>query len=716
MSNEFVGSNNIPLFYRDGMFGCLDPETPVLLWEGSSKKAKDIVVGDLLIGDDGNKRTVKRLTYGRDQMYKIHQKIGKDYVVNSQHILTLHYEKHKKIVEGKNCISIKYFDERTMQVKTNSLEYYDNLSKDDAVHILLDAVRNIPDEPIFDIRIEKYMDIPDADKENFKGIKMSNSVSWQKRECDMDPYDYALAFPDIGDNIATEYVVNDDEMRLRLIAGFIDGFENEANHIRGHHYFVISGAMYSKSVRDRIIFVIGSLGFKHFMNDSKDIFIFGNRIHEIPSMNRKDEKKYREDYNKISCEIKVSEMGEGEFVGWSVDGNERFLLGDFTITHNSRLEGGQDAASPRYIFTKMEPLTPLIFRDEDDVLLDYVEDDGDIVEPRFYVPIIPMILVNGCSGIGTGYSSSVPNFNPLDLIENIKIWLENDGNVLSVDEDNISVSLFSDMVPWYRGFTGIIEKEENNRYITKGILNKERNVSTITELPVGLWTNKFKEICETFVENKDLKSMKNYSTPNRPNFILTESNDGFSCSVESLKLHSYLYTSNMVLFNEHEQIRKFMNVDEILNYFCGIRYSYYIKRKAYILKSLHIELKFLQNKARFIQEIIDIQIDIMNVEEEDVIQMLEERGYDKQDDTFEYLLRLQVRTFTSNKVRQINQDVENVNAKIRTIESTSEKQMWINELDEFKVEYEKWLVVMNNLENKFANKAKGAKASKKAKK
>ena len=327
-----------------------------------------------------------------------------------------------------------------------------------------------------------------------------------------------------------------------------------------------------------------------------------------------------------------------------------------------------------------------------------------------------MILVNGCSGIGTGYSSSVPNFNPLDLIENIKIWLENDGNVLSVDEDNISVSLFSDMVPWYRGFTGIIEKEENNRYITKGILNKERNVSTITELPVGLWTNKFKEICETFVENKDLKSMKNYSTPNRPNFILTESNDGFSCSVESLKLHSYLYTSNMVLFNEHEQIRKFMNVDEILNYFCGIRYSYYIKRKAYILKSLHIELKFLQNKARFIQEIIDKQIDIMNVEEEDVIQMLEERGYDKQDDTFEYLLRLQVRTFTSNKVRQINQDVENVNAKIRTIESTSEKQMWINELDEFKVEYEKWLVVMNNLENKFANKAKGAKASKKAKK
>jgi DNA gyrase/topoisomerase IV subunit B len=376
----------------------------------------------------------------------------------------------------------------------------------------------------------------------------------------------------------------------------------------------------------------------------------------------------------------------------------------------TRLSGGKDAASPRYIYTKMDMLTHLLFREEDFPLLDLVTDDGDTVEPVFYVPILPMILINGCSGgIGTGWSCNVPCYNPLDLISCIKVWLDNDGEVFVEDPDTHTIiSLLPEIHPWYRDFKGTIEPNGTNRYITYGILEKEsRNKVIVSELPIGMWTDKFKEICEEYVEEKQLKSMKNYSTPKNPHFILTESSDGFSCSIETLKLHSYLYTSNMVLFNENEKLRKFTNIDEIIHFFCTVRFNYYIKRKKYIIQSLETEHRYLGNKARFIQEVIDEELLIMNEEENSIIKELEERGYDK-DNTksnlidgeeigaYDYLLRMQVRTFTANKVKQLKNDIASLQEKIDGIKSITEKQMWINDLNEFQKEYIKWLKIINN--------------------
>ena len=383
----------------------------------------------------------------------------------------------------------------------------------------------------------------------------------------------------------------------------------------------------------------------------------------------------------------------------------------------TRLSGGKDAASPRYIFTKMDMLTHLLFREEDFPLLELVTDDGDTVEPKFYVPILPMILINGCSaGIGTGWSCNVPCYNPLDLIAAVKVWLDNDGEVLIEDPDtHTTISLLPELHPWYRDFRGTIEPNGPNRYITYGILEKEaRGKVTVSELPIGMWTDKFKEMCEDHVEAKQLKSMKNYSTPKTPNFVLTESADGFSCNIETLKLHSYLYTSNMVLFNEKEQLRKFTNVDEIVNFFCTIRFNYYIKRKRYLIESLESEHRYLGNKARFVQEVIDEELVIMNEEEEAVITELEERGYDKDNvktnvegeevGGYDYLLRMQVRTFTANKVRQLRNDIASLQEKIDGMRATTEKQMWINDLNEFQKEYTKWLKIMEKSVPKITKK------------
>ena len=374
----------------------------------------------------------------------------------------------------------------------------------------------------------------------------------------------------------------------------------------------------------------------------------------------------------------------------------------------TRLSGGKDAASPRYIFTKMDMLTHLIFRSEDIPLLENVIDDGDVVEPKIYVPIIPMILVNGCLAIGTGWSSNIPCYNPLDLINSIKVWLRYDGEVLNTDEDGTVVSLLPEIKPWYRDFEGEIERDIPSRYVTKGVITKSGNKTTVTELPIGMWTDKFKEMCEDFIESKSLKSMKNYSTPKKVNFILTETQDGISCNLDNLKLRSYLYTSNMVAFNKDNQLIRFADTDQIIDYFCRVRYDLYIKRKAHMLNSLEKEMKYLGNKARFIQEVIDQTLDIMNVEEEIVIRSLEDKKYDKDDDSFDYLLRMHVRTFTANKIRQIQNDIASLQEKIDGLRATSEKQLWLNDLNEFEREYNKFLRVMENTQTK-SNKKKNKK-------
>lgn len=384
----------------------------------------------------------------------------------------------------------------------------------------------------------------------------------------------------------------------------------------------------------------------------------------------------------------------------------------------TRGTGGKDSASARYIFTKMDMLTHLIFRDEDDVLLERVVDDGDIVEPKFYMPIIPMILVNGCTaGIGTGWSCTIPCYNPIDLIESIKVWLDNDGETMLEDEDGTIVSLMPELTPWYRGFEGEISPSTNGRFITYGICSTiKRDTVEVTELPVGMWTDNFKEKMEDHLETKAIKTMKNYSTPKKAHFILTEAPEGIELNIDSLKLHTYLSTSNMVLFNEKEQLRKYNTVDDLINDFCKLRYEYYIRRKEHQVKDLEQEARLLGNKERFIREVIDKTLNIMKVKEEIVIKTLEERGYDKDPKKvtedgeeiggYDYLLRMQIRTFTVEKVQKLKNDIESKLKELDALKKKSEKDLWLADLYEFENEYKKYLKVIENEKIKIAKKGK----------
>lgn len=348
----------------------------------------------------------------------------------------------------------------------------------------------------------------------------------------------------------------------------------------------------------------------------------------------------------------------------------------------SRTYGGKDAASARYIFTKMDMLTHLLFRPEDDCLLERNIDDGDEVEPKFYVPILPMILINGCSaGIGTGWSCNVPNFNPEEIIGLINLWLED----IDISEETLN--------PWYRGFMGKIESNSEGKYTTYGIIEKtkKKGISKISELPVGVWTDNFKSKLEDYLEKKQIKSMKNYSTPKQVNIELKECENSFVLNGKTLKLYSYLNTNNMVLFTEEEKLKKFKSVIQIIEEFCEIRMKYYVLRKQYIIKLLEHELNVIDSKKRFIDSVINKSLNIMNVAEEDIVSKLEDDKYYKVDDTFDYLLKMHIRTFTKQKVENLAEELMKKKTELDIVKNITEKQMWLSDIKDFEKEYSKFL-------------------------
>jgi DNA gyrase/topoisomerase IV subunit B len=402
----------------------------------------------------------------------------------------------------------------------------------------------------------------------------------------------------------------------------------------------------------------------------------------------------------------------------------------------SRAEGGKDAAAGRYIFTKLDAMTRLLFREEDDVLLEQNEDDGDKVEPKFYVPIIPMILVNGSLGIGTGWSSSVPCYNPEDLVVAIKAWLEN-GNQAFDTKDGVTISLLPELKPWYRGHTGNMVSEGDGKFTSWGRVEKDdKGKSHVTELPIGMWTSGFVESLEKLREEKQIASYKNHSTPKDINFIITETDDGITCDENNLKLHTPIRTSNMVLFTEEGGLKKFTSPEEIIDNFCRIRYNFYVKRKVKQLKDIEREIKILGNKKRFLQEVRDGDIKLFDEvkgkkqsrKTADIVEELEEMGYDKdvdekeEDDKeedeeekeekkggksshgYEYLLRLQISSITAEKIVKLENDIANRESEHEELLETSEKELWVRDLDEFSTAYTKWLPIINSEKHKKGKK------------
>lgn len=347
----------------------------------------------------------------------------------------------------------------------------------------------------------------------------------------------------------------------------------------------------------------------------------------------------------------------------------------------SKLQLGKDAANGRYIHTKMMKWTRTLFPEQDDDLFTYTLDDGQKVEPDYYVPILPLILVNGVRcAIGSGWSSNIPSYNTLEIVNAIYGWLE--------DKEKFK---FPDLTPYFNNFTGKIEKMNDTKYKCYGTMvineqttgRKKQESHHITEIPVDCSIDKYKEFMETLLEEKKIKSFKNFSTPDKADFYFTPT-DAFKPTIQNMNLSSDINLTNIVLFND-ETIRKYENLEEIFTEFCQKRLMLYGKRKEKMVHILQQDMEREKIRLRFIQEVMCDKIVIFKKTEEQVEEQLRYASYPELYN--QMLLAVPIRSFTKENILALQKKVANLQKELDELKKTTPEKMWKQEIDTFVAQY-----------------------------
>ncbi|RIB16059.1 DNA topoisomerase II [Gigaspora rosea] len=364
-------------------------------------------------------------------------------------------------------------------------------------------------------------------------------------------------------------------------------------------------------------------------------------------------------------------------------------------TFGTRAQGGKDAASARYINTALQPITRLIFHKSDDNLLKYLNDDGQMIEPVWYCPIIPMVLVNGSEGIGTGWSSYIPNYNPMDLVKNILRLMEGKEQ--------------EPMHPLYRGFKGTINPLDKDKYTNNGVIERISPTEIkITELPVRTWTQNYKkDLIDKFMGfiNKFDEEHKSHTVE----FDISLKEEVADLSDEDLakkfKIISTLATSNMVCFDLEGRLKKYKTPEDILQEFYHIRLDLYSKRKDYLIAEVKHECLKLANKVRFINMKIKHQLEFEGLRKKAIIELLEANGFDKihkrpimkygseetsesdeenaSDSGYNYLMSTPAWAFSKEESERINSLKNEKEKELKILEAKPPKEFWKDDLKAF---------------------------------
>lgn len=405
----------------------------------------------------------------------------------------------------------------------------------------------------------------------------------------------------------------------------------------------------------------------------------------------------------LYTEVKVAQLAGNVAENTSYHHGENSLVGtiinlahDFVGSNNinilepigqfgTRLLGGKDNSSARYIFTQLSRAVKLLFRTEDDGLLMYLDDDGFKIEPKTYYPVIPFVLVNGADGIGTGFSTDIPNYNPINIIDNIMLKL--DGKKTK------------ELIPYYKGFKGKIIKKDEETFISKGVIRIDGNKLHIEELPVKVWTSDYKEFIETLVYegNSPFGDVTNMSSDKHVHFILkineidivssmlkSEYTDGISSLEKYLGLYKYIKTSNMHLFDTRDNIRKYDSATNILNEFYKIRLSKYDERKNLLLELLKLDLDIQENRLKWLKLILDGTIDMRKVDIEQIIKYLVTHKFSTKDKSYDYLLNMSIKDMSKDNVKRLTDKINHIKKYITELKNTSIQDMWKSDLNDLR--------------------------------
>lgn len=356
----------------------------------------------------------------------------------------------------------------------------------------------------------------------------------------------------------------------------------------------------------------------------------------------------------------------------------------------SRNYGGADHASERYIFTNIHPITNKLFRKEDENLLKYQIEEGQSIEPEWYLPIIPNILINGSVGIGTGFSTTILQYNIIDI-----------SNYIISKLNNKKIKKFK---PYYRFFNGnIIKEKSQNKYKVYGKfeLNDKDCSMVITELPIGNWTKKYKEFLESLDYIKEIDDTHTsivsvyFKIYFHKDYYINLKKKNSDLIYKQFKLVSSLSENNMYLFDENNQIKKYENIYEILDYFYNFRLGWYQKRKDYLLTILEKDMNILKNKERFIRYVYENKLKIIKVKDNFLNKQLEDNKFDKvknsnNEFTYDYLIDMKIKTLTIENANKLIDEYKQKKSEFNNLNNTDIKTLWENDIDELILEYNKY--------------------------
>ena len=400
-------------------------------------------------------------------------------------------------------------------------------------------------------------------------------------------------------------------------------------------------------------------------------------------------------HGEASLNSTITGMGQ-TFVG-SNNINLLVPIGQF----GSRLLGGKDSASPRYIHTHLEPIVDVLFRKEDSAILKYIEDDGLAVEPETYLPVVPLLAINGCVGIGTGFSTDIPPHNPSDIIGLIRDRLTGNRPSLS----GLSPK------PWWFGFKGAVIQANEDTWITKGIytLDDSKRSVTITELPVGTWTKDYKVFLDTLCGGDGgaavgddgkpvMKSFDDLYDDDTVRFVLYIEPDYYedikadTAEFEKrFKLTSSWRLSNMTCFDTDMRIVKYSTIGDILEAFFEPRLEAYERRRLNEMARLERDALEADAKARFLRAVLDGTLDLRRASDEDIVAAMKHHALPPLSqpsspdtiDAYDYLLRLRMDRVKAKAIQDAEMAVIAARTAYETLRDTTASALWLQDLEDF---------------------------------
>lgn len=333
-----------------------------------------------------------------------------------------------------------------------------------------------------------------------------------------------------------------------------------------------------------------------------------------------------------------------------------------------------EAGAARYIGTKLNKNFRLLYKDFE--LLEYKEEEGTSIEPKYFLPIIPTVLINGSSGIAVGFSSNILNRSPLDII--------------STCENLIKGKSISDIKPSNNFFKGdyIQDVENHKKWIIRGKLDIVNTTTVkISELPPSMTYEKYENILDSLIESKSISSYDD-NCKDSVDYTIKFSREALSQLTEDklfklLKLEE-TETEIFTTLDETGKLHIFESSKEIIEYFVKFRLSYYDKRKDYFLNKMKYDLKILANRGRFIKFILDNKLEIKGRKKDEIVTDCDKLGLERIEDGYDYLLRMSIWSLTQEMFDKLKDDYRNKKSEMEAFALIEPKDMYLSDLSELK--------------------------------